>query len=64
METGHHRACQLCQELVQSGAAFGQVVFYHHGVEILGGFSSELALAQEVLGSRVAFADDGTCVEL
>ena len=64
LETGHHRACQLCQELVQSGAAFGQVVFYHHGVEILGGFSSELALAQEVLGSRVAFADDGTCVEL
>lgn len=64
LETGHHRAYRLCEELVQSGAAFGQVVFYHHGVEILRDFSGELALARKVLGGRASFAEDRTYVEL
>ena len=60
LETGHHRAYQLCQELVDSGVAFGQVMFFHHGVEILRDFDGELALAKDVLGDRVRFAQDGT----
>lgn len=60
LETGHHRAFQLCQELVESGVEFGRVVFFHHGVEILRDFSGELALAQNVLGERVSFAEDGS----
>lgn len=64
LETGHHRAFQLCQELKDSGADFGRVVFYHHGLEILGDFEGELALAREVLGDRVDFADDGTRISL
>ncbi len=64
LETGHHRAFRLCQELLDSGAAFGKVLFYHHGVEILGDFQGELALAQKVLGDRVSFAEDGMKLEL
>lgn len=64
LETGHHRACTLCQELVDAGVRFGQVVFYHHGVEILRDFSGELALAREVLGDRAVFAEDGTVIEI
>lgn len=64
LETGHHRAFRLCRELLDSGIAFGQVLFYHHGVEILRDFEGELALARQVLGNRVSFADDGTKLEL
>lgn len=64
LETGHHRACNLCQELKDSGIQFGKVMFYHHGVEILNDFETELQLAKQVLGDRVDFADDGTSIEL
>lgn len=60
LETGHHRAFQLCQELVDSGVEFGRVVFFHHGVEILRDFQGELALARNVLGEQVDFAGDGS----
>lgn len=64
LETGHHRAFALCQELLDSGASFGKVLFFHHGVEILGDFQGELALARKVLGDRVLFAEDGMRLEL
>ena len=63
-ETGHHRAAALCQELRDCGAQVGKVVFYHHGVEILRDFAGELALARQVLGDRVDFAQDGMCLLL
>lgn len=64
LETGHHRAFELCRELVDSGVSFGRVVFFHHGLQILHDFDGELALARQVLGDRVSFANDGTAVEL
>jgi len=64
LETGHHRACTLCKELVDSGIDFGKVVFYHHGVEILHDYEGELALARQVLGDRVIFTNDGSRIEL
>lgn len=64
LETGHHRACTLCRELLDAGVHFGQVVFFHHGVEILRDFQGELSLAQAVLGDRVSFAEDGSCISL
>lgn len=64
LETGHHRACDLCQELLDSGIGFGKVVFYHHGVEILQDYEGELALARQVLGSRVIFTNDGSRIEI
>lgn len=64
LETGHHRACDLCRELLESGIDFGQAVFYHHGVEILRDYEGELALAKEVLGDRVVFTNDGSRIEL
>lgn len=59
LETGHHRAWKLCQELQEKQIDFGRVLFYHHGVEILADFPGELALARNVLGNRVDFAVDG-----
>lgn len=64
LETGHHRAFALCQELKDAGVDFGRVLFYHHGVEILRDFAGELALARQVLGDRVDFAQDGMCLLL
>lgn len=64
LETGHHRAFELCQEMVDSGISFDRVMFFHHGLQILHDFEGELALACQVLGSRVSFANDGTVVEL
>lgn len=64
LETGHHRAYRLCEELVKSGISFGKVMFYHHGVEILRDFAGELALAKAVLEDRVEFAEDGSCIAL
>ena len=64
LETGHHRACDLCRELLESRVDFGKVVFYHHGVEILQDFEGELALAKQVLGDRVLFTNDGSRIEV
>lgn len=64
LETGHHRAYTLCQELLGSGIEFGKVVFYHHGVEILRDYEGELALARQVLGSRAVFTNDGSRIEI
>lgn len=64
LETGHHLAHALCRELMDSGIDFGKVIFYHHGVEILQDFYGQLKLAQQVLGDRVLFAQDGTRIEL
>ena len=64
LETGHHRAASLCQELKDSGAQVGKVVFYHHGLEILHDFSGELAAAKGILGDQVEFSDDWSVYEL
>lgn len=64
LETGHHRAFALCEELLRSGISFGKAIFFHHGVEILRDFSGELALAKAVLGDRVSFAEDGSRIVL
>lgn len=63
LETGHHRAVDLCRELLASGIPFGKVLFFHHGRAILKDFEGELAQAREVLGDRVSFAQDGVRVE-
>lgn len=59
LETGHHRAFRLCQELLENRVDFGRVVFFHHGVEILRDFDGEFLRACQVLGDRVSFAEDG-----
>lgn len=64
LETGHHRACDLCQELKESGVSFGNVLFFHHGRAILQDFDGELTLARNILGERVCFAQDGMKITL
>ena len=64
LETGHHTAAGLCQELKDSGIQVGKVVFYHHGLEILHDFEGELAAAKAVLGDQMTFSVDGSIYEL
>ena len=63
-ETGHHRAAEVCRELVDSGVDFGRLGFVHHGRAILEDPEGELAAAREVLADRVFVADDGQALEL
>ncbi len=64
LETGHHTAAGLCQELKDRGTQVGKVVFYHHGLEILHDFEGELAAAKAVLGERMTFSVDGSSYQL
>ena len=59
LETGHHRACELCKELSELQINFGKVLFFHHGRHILYEYDRELDLAREILGDKVLFANDG-----
>ncbi len=63
-ETGHHRVAKVCQELVDSGASFGRLGFFHHGRAVLDDPAGELAVARGILGDKVFIADDGQQVEL
>lgn len=64
LETGHHTAAALCQELKDSGIQVGKVVFYHHGLEILNDREGELTAAKAVLGDQMTFSSDGSVYEL
>ena len=64
LETGHHTAAGLCQELKDLGLSVGKVIFYHHGLEILHDFAGELAAAKAVLGDQMDFSQDGSVYRL
>lgn len=59
METGHHKADQVCQYLKDSDESFAKLIFLHHGRAILADPARELATAQSILGDKVQIADDG-----
>ena len=64
METGHHSAPKLCQEWKDKNYAIGQVLFLHHGREIL---KDEAGVAQRcaaIRGKAVLMAFDGMELEL
>lgn len=64
LETGHHRAFQLCQELKNASIHVPRLLFVHHGMEILRDFQGELKLAREVWGEGISFAEDGMRIEI
>ncbi len=64
METGHHRAAEVCRHLKESGKAVGQLIFLHHGMAILQDPAGELLKAQDILGDKVLLAHDGMVINL
>ena len=59
METGHHLVEDVCTFLRDTDAPVGQLVFNHHGREILADPEGERAKAERILGRDVIIADDG-----
>ena len=58
LETGHHRAAELCRELKEKAVEPGELLFLHHGVEILADPAGEKAKADAAWGRPVLFAAD------
>ena len=58
LETGHHRAAELCRELKEKAVEPGELLFLHHGVEILADPAGEKAKADAARGRPVLFAAD------
>ncbi len=64
METGHHKAENVCRYLQTAGKDFDRLVFLHHGRAILKDPEGELRKARDIIGDKVAIADDGMVIEL
>ncbi len=64
METGHHRAAEVCAAIRAAGAAIGSVGFIHHGREILSDPEGEARSAGAALGREVLITRDGMTLEL
>lgn len=59
LETGHHRAVNLCRQIRERQWPVEQLLFLHHGVEILRDPIGEKAEAEKAWGKAVLFASDG-----
>jgi ribonuclease BN (tRNA processing enzyme) len=59
LETGHHRADELCKMIRERNWPIEELLFVHHGLEILRDPAGEKAKADAVWGKPVLFADDG-----
>jgi len=62
METGHHRAAAVCKALKKEYPKVGDVLFLHHGTQILRNPEAEKAAAEKAWGAPLVFADDGMTV--
>lgn len=58
LETGHHRACELCQELKDNSCLAENILFLHHGRAILADATAEKAAASAVWGKPILIATD------
>lgn len=64
LETGHHRAAELCSHIRAKAWPVGELLFLHHGVEILRDPVGEKAKADAAWGRNVMFASDGMTLVL
>ena len=58
METGHHKAEDVCQQIKDKGYKIKSVCFLHHGRSILNDFAGTLNRCQKIIPS-VSFCNDG-----
>lgn len=59
LETGHHRAAQLCSVVRERRWKVEHLLFLHHGLEIIRDPAGEKARADAAWGKGVIFAGDG-----
>ena len=64
METGHHRAEDVCRYLDEAGVGFGRLGFIHHGRAMAADRAGELRKAQDILGDKVFLTADGMVLEV
>lgn len=64
METGHHRAEEVCSYVKEKAPGVENLGFIHHGRAILASPETELNKAREILGDTVFIARDRTAVEV
>ncbi|MBE6370055.1 MAG: ribonuclease Z [Lentisphaerae bacterium] len=64
MESGHHHPWDVCQYWQENDCRIGQVIFMHHGRDVLYLPSECKVRCRRALGKEVIFAEDGMSVEL
>ncbi len=64
METGHHLASEVCAYLHTKKCNVRDIVFYHHGREILNDRDNALKRAENAWGKKLRFAVDGMTLTL
>lgn len=64
METGHHIASEVCAKLRRDKRGVRNILFYHHGREIIGDRAGAIARAEAAWGGPVGCASDGMCIDL
>lgn len=62
METGHHIASEICTFLREKSCNVRDIIFYHHGREILNDRENALQRAEKAWGKELRFAVDGMTV--
>ena len=63
METGHHIASEVCAKLRQEGRGVRDILFYHHGREVINDRAGAVARAEKAWGGPVKVAHDGMCID-
>lgn len=58
IETGHHRACELCRGIRERNWPVEKILFVHHGLDYLNNPSFEKAEADRAWGDDTVFAED------
>ena len=64
MESGHHHPWEVCQFWKDNQCNIGQVLFMHHGRDVLYWPTESKIRCRRVWGREVLFAHDGMTVEL
>lgn len=63
METGHHKAEDICQKIVDSGYAVKNLYFLHHGRSVLNDFEGSKTRCRNIF-PEVHFCNDGDVFDL
>lgn len=63
METGHHKAEDVCKKILNEGYPVASICFVHHGVAILGDYDGTLERCQAIFPS-VRLANDRDVIDV
>ena len=64
METGHHIASEVCTAIRKEKRGVKDIIFIHHGRELLNDYDNALARAESAWGAPLRVAFDGATYEL